>query len=89
MNRRQYEQPVQLTVRGVPTLVKKQLLMRATREQKSLNTVLVEILTNAAGVEPGIAIYRDLSDLAGTWVEDVAFDAAIEAQDQIDPSLWQ
>jgi hypothetical protein len=63
--------------------------MRATREQKSLNTVLVEILTNAAGVEPGIAIYRDLSDLAGTWVEDLAFDAAIEAQDQIDPSLWQ
>jgi hypothetical protein len=32
---------------------------------------------------------RDLSDLAGTWVDDPEFDAALEAQSQIDPELWK
>jgi hypothetical protein len=32
---------------------------------------------------------RDLSDLAGTWVEDPAFDQAIRDQDVIDPDLWK
>jgi plasmid stability protein len=87
--KRKQVQPVQLTVRGVPSGVKKQLVMRAAREHKSLNNVLVEILTNAAGTEPSNMIYRNLSELAGTWVADAAFDSAIEAQDQIDESLWQ
>ena len=88
MSRRHKEEPIQLTVRGVPERVKKHLLVRATRERKSLNTVLVEVLTNATGQEMGAHVYRDLSSLAGTWVEDPDFDAAIEAQDQIDSSLW-
>ena len=32
---------------------------------------------------------RDLSDLAGTWVEDPAFDQAIRDQDVVDPDLWK
>jgi hypothetical protein len=32
---------------------------------------------------------RDLSDLAGTWVDDPAFDQAIRDQDQVDPDLWK
>jgi len=32
---------------------------------------------------------RDLSDLAGTWVEDSAFDDIMAAQRQIDPELWK
>jgi hypothetical protein len=31
---------------------------------------------------------RDLSDIAGTWREDAAFDSALAAQDTIDPELW-
>jgi hypothetical protein len=31
---------------------------------------------------------RDLSDIAGTWLEDAAFDSALAAQDTIDPDLW-
>jgi len=88
MSRRHKEEPIQLTVRGVPERVKKHLLVRAARERKSLNTVLVEVLTNATGQEMGAHVYRDLSALAGTWVEDPDFDAAIEAQDLIDSSLW-
>jgi hypothetical protein len=32
---------------------------------------------------------RDLSDLAGTWVEDPGFDQALAGQDQVDPELWK
>lgn len=32
---------------------------------------------------------RDLSDIAGTWVDDPGFDEAIAAQRQIDPELWK
>jgi hypothetical protein len=32
---------------------------------------------------------RDLSDLAGTWVEDPGFDEAIADQDRIDSVLWK
>jgi hypothetical protein len=33
-------------------------------------------------------LHHDLDDLAGQWVEDPEFDAAVEAQDQVDESLW-
>ena len=32
---------------------------------------------------------RDLSGIAGTWVEDPGFDEVIAAQRQIDPELWR
>jgi hypothetical protein len=32
---------------------------------------------------------RDLSGIAGTWVDDPGFDDAITAQRQIDPDLWK
>jgi hypothetical protein len=32
---------------------------------------------------------RDLSDIAGTWVEDPEFDEVMKAQRQIDPELWK
>ena len=34
-------------------------------------------------------IVRELRDLAGTWADDPEFDAALAAQDQIDPDLWR
>jgi hypothetical protein len=33
--------------------------------------------------------YRDLSDLAGAWVEDEEFDQAIASQRRVDPRDWQ
>jgi hypothetical protein len=32
---------------------------------------------------------RNLSDLAGTWLEDPTFNQAIRDQDVIDPDLWK
>ena len=38
--------------------------------------------------EEGVS-YRSLSDIAGTWVEDPAVDAALADQDRIDEDLWR
>lgn len=82
--------PVQYTVRNVPVLVDEALRRRAREEQKSLNEVLRDALIKAAGpVEATTTVYHDLDDLAGRWVDDPGFDEAIQAQDQVDESLWR
>lgn len=88
MKRRHPEKTVQLTIRGVPTRIKKLLQDRAQLENKSLNTVLLEAITTIAGDGSGI-VYHDLDGIAGTWVDDPEFDKIIEEQNQIDPSMWQ
>lgn len=79
----------QLTVRGVPLHVKSALCKRARSEGKSLNTVLVETLSAAAGAATPTGRFTDLDHLAGAWVEDAECEAALRAQDQVDESLWQ
>ena len=74
---------MQYTIRNVPNILN-EALRRAAREQgKSLNDVAIEALARGAGVtgEPGRQ--RDLSDVAGTWRKDPAFDNALSAQDTI------
>ena len=79
----------QYTVRDIPLRVDEALRRKAKREGKSLNQVAVEALTLAAGLAEQPPVYHDLDGLAGTWVADPEFDAALEAQDQIDPELWK
>lgn len=79
----------QLTVRGVPEEVARSLKKRASEEGKSLNRVLVEALTLSAGIGGESMRAHDLDWIAGTWVEDPEFDAAIAAQDTIDEELWR
>ena len=43
----------------------------------------------AKGADAAERKRRDLADLAGTWVEDPAFDQALAGQDQVDPELWK
>lgn len=88
MKSRQTEKAIQLTVRGVAPQVKNLLRHRADLERKSLNSVLVEILSSAAGLWTGGTGYSDLDELSGRWVDDPDFDNAIGAQDQIDESMW-
>lgn len=88
MRSRQREHEVQLTIRGVPAQVKKLLRHRADSERKSLNSILVEVLSAAAGLWNGDTCYGDLDELAGRWLDDPDFDSAIRAQDQIDQSMW-
>lgn len=48
---------------------------------------LYEEQRRIATLEPGKK--RDLSFIAGTWVEDLEFEAALEEQRQIDPEMWK
>jgi len=48
------------------------------------------LITPVPSTQPDTAQPRlDLRDLAGTWVEDAAFDQALAGQDQVDPDLWK
>jgi plasmid stability protein len=86
---RRSEKGKQYTIRDVPSKVDEALRRRAKREGKSLNQVAVEALTLAVGLAEERPAYRDLDDLAGTWVADPEFDAAVEAQDRVDSELWK
>jgi len=67
----------------------KRLRERAAKERKSLNQTALEALKAGIGLTENPVRYRDLDDLAGTWVNDPEFDRAIEGMDRIDPELWK
>ena len=82
---------MQYTIRNIPKRVDQNLRRRAKEQGRSLNDVVVEALSIISGVvEPQQPIkYRDLSDIAGSWVEDPEFDKIMKEQDQVDPRDWQ
>jgi hypothetical protein len=86
--RRASASATQLTVRGVPAHIDRALRGKAAAEHRSLNDVLVEALGRGAGVEAA-PVYDDLDHLAGRWVEDPGFDAALAAQDLVDDEMWR
>lgn len=77
------------TLRNVPKAVDRALRQRARRENKSLNEVAIEALSQGVGLQERPVRRRKLDDLAGTWREDPEFDAAIADQHRIDPELWR
>jgi plasmid stability protein len=80
---------MQYTIRNVPDHLDEALRRSARERGKSLNEVAVEALARGAGVTGECAQQRDLSDVAGTWRKDPAFDSAIAAQDTVDEELWR
>ncbi|HEY3354616.1 MAG TPA: hypothetical protein VGQ83_15295 [Polyangia bacterium] len=80
---------MQYTLRGIPKRVDQVLREKAHREGKSLNEVVIETLTAALGLSEESVRYRDLQDIAGTWVRDAQTEAALEEQRRIDPDLWR
>ena len=63
---------------------------KAARERKSLNEVNNNALVKeAGGTAADRPVHHDLDHLAGTWVDDPAFDAAVAAQDEDDPDPWR
>ena len=79
----------QLTIRAVPKRVGVRLRERARQEGKSLNAAAVEALARGVGLSEEDTRFTDLDDLAGTWVEDPAFDRAIAEMDAVDRDLWK
>lgn len=80
---------MQYTIRNLPARLDEAIRKRAKEEGKSLNAVAVEALMAAFGLRGSIEPVRDLSDLAGSWVEDAAVDDALRAQRDIDDEMWR
>ena len=78
----------QYTLRGVPDHVDRALRERAASYGWSLNRVALEALEQGLGLEREERRFHDLDHLAGTWVEDPAFDQAIAEMDVIDEESW-
>lgn len=80
---------MQYTIRNVPGSLDAVLRRKARDQGKSLNDVAIEALARGAGITGEQIRQRDLSDIAGNWREDGAFDNAVSEQDVIDDELWR
>ncbi len=80
---------MQYTIRNVPNTLDEALREAARARGKSLNDVALEALARGAGVTGEARRQRDLSDIAGTWRKDAAFDRARAAQDTIDLHFFE
>ena len=80
---------MQYTIRNVPDYLDAALRSAARERGKSLNEVMLDALARGAGLGDVPCRKRDLSDIAGTWVEDPDFDSALANQDTIDEAMWR
>ena len=80
---------MQYTIRRIPKAVDDAVRERARATGKSLNEAAVDVLADGAGVKGVPRERRDLSDIAGTWKAEKAFDTALADQDRIDKDLWR
>ena len=80
---------IQYTLRQVPARVDRSLRQKSKQSGKSLNEAAIDALSKGLGLADEKIRFHDLDALAGSWQEDAAFDAAIQAQDQVDPRLWK
>jgi hypothetical protein len=79
---------MQYTVRNVVPALDAALRRLAREQGKSLNEVTLESLARGAGLSERWR-QRDLSDIAGSWREDAAFDCALKEQHKIETELWR
>lgn len=80
---------VQYTLRQVPKALDEALRRKSRLDGKSINQTAIEVLETGLALNRDKVKHRDLDFMAGSWVEDPAFDEAIRAQDQVDPKLWE
>lgn len=84
-----YNACMQYTLRNIPNRLDAEVRRRAHEERKSMNRALLEALARGVGLQGEAQRQRDLSDIAGTWKRDPAFDQAIAEQDKVDEALWK
>jgi Zn/Cd-binding protein ZinT len=80
---------MQYTIRNVPEYLDAALRDSAREQGKSLNEVAIEALARGFGLGDAQVRQRDLSDIAGSWRKDPAFERAIAAQDTVDEEMWR
>ena len=74
-----------LQIQNIPKRVDKALRAKAKAEGKTLDQVALEAIENGLGLSASGGKQRDLSDIAGTWVEDPIFDEVRRSHEAIDP----
>ena len=84
-----YMKSKQYTVRGVTRHLDDRVREEARRYGSSVNATLLDALARGVGAGAEPAECGDMDDLAGTWVEDDAFDEAVAAFQSIDEALWR
>ncbi len=89
MKRRHPTAGRQYTIRSVPLRIDQALRHYAQSHGKSINQAAVDILATGLGLSDQKIRHHDLDFMANTWNEDSDFDAAIAAQDQVDPEMWR
>ena len=80
---------MQYTIRNVPNYLDAALRVSAREQGKSLNEVAIEALARGFGMGQAQVRQRDLSDIAGSWRKDSAFDRALAGQDTVDEEMWR
>ena len=80
---------MQYTIRNVPDYLDEALRVSAREQGKSLNEVAIEAIARGFGLGDNRVRQRDLSDIAGSWRKDPAFERALAAQDTVDEEMWQ
>jgi hypothetical protein len=78
-----YNHCMQYTIRNVPDHLDAPLRSAARERGKSLNEIAIEALVRGADLIGRRIRRRDLSDIAGSWKRDPAFENAIAAQDAV------
>jgi hypothetical protein len=80
---------MQYTIRNIPNYLDAALRDSAREQGKSLNEVAIKALARGFGLGQTCSRQRDLSDIAGSWRKDPAFERALAAQDTVDEEMWQ
>ena len=84
-----YNVCMQYTIRNVPDYLDAALRVSAREQGKSLNEVAIKALVRGFGLGQAQVRQRDLSDIAGSWRKDPAFERALAAQDTVDQEMWR
>ena len=83
-----------VTIRGVEREVAEKLKLTASKQGKSINQLVLEIIKGGLGLTKGKKYsceYNDLDELFGSWSEDEfnEIQGKILRERQIDPELWK
>jgi plasmid stability protein len=76
---------VNLQIQNIPRQIDEALRARAQAQGKTVDQVALEALETGLGLTARGGKQRDLSDIAGTWVEDPIFDEVRRSHETIDP----
>ncbi len=84
-------QTTHLTVRKVPAKLAKALKLESKKRGKSLNALVIEMLSAAAGLSPAPETTNGLEKLAGTWTAEEAaqMQRALKDLRKIDRDSWK